>query len=202
VDPIGDLPSLPESRSNTPTDDNAPRTTLKTTPINGQDTPTKLPSQSAVPLKFIVGNRSRPSPPDFAQPPLHSPPTPREDSLVYPRPYRPNPTSWASEQEYRPLYLVENNRRRSSIQSWDQLPQEPSTNDTYRPPPDYSGTAHSVVVSSEFLATELFPIQERPSSPACGLICLFVSSPETEEERQARLDRENWGKAMKAMYID
>ena len=96
---------------------------------NLQEGPIKSPSQSAVPLKFIMGNRSVPSSPALARSsPLQSPVMQREESLAFPR-NRSRPTSWDSTKEYKPLYLVETNRRNSVVQ-----PNEPEENLPELPP--------------------------------------------------------------------
>jgi hypothetical protein len=118
VDPIDDLPDLPESRPETPEADRLSRErAMASVRKNVYDTtPMKSPSQSAVPLKFMMGNRSNPSSPGAVRSsPLQSPSTPAQESLQFPR-FRPRPTSWDSTKEYKPLYLVESNRRGSNVQ--------------------------------------------------------------------------------------
>jgi hypothetical protein len=117
VDPIDDLPELPDSRPDTPEPERITREkSLSTVRKNTQETLMKSPSQSAVPLNFLMRNRSQPSSPRFVRSsPLQSPAAPNEDSLAFPR-SRPRPTSWDSTKEYKPLYLVESHRRGSSAQ--------------------------------------------------------------------------------------
>jgi hypothetical protein len=108
------LPKLPDSRPDTPEADRIPRDrTTSSFRRSIQDTPAKSPSQSAVPLKFMMGNRSTPSSPGLSRSsPVQSPVTPRQTNLAFPRD-RPRPKSWDSTKEYKPLYLVESNRRAS-----------------------------------------------------------------------------------------
>lgn len=132
-----DLPSLPDSRPDTPEGDRLLREKATSSVRRSlQETPVKSPSQSAVPLKFIMGNRSIPSSPGLARSsPLQSPATPREDSLAFPRTNRPRPTSWDSSKEFKPLYLVESNRRGSNSQSREPeetLPSLPPSQPTSR----------------------------------------------------------------------
>ena len=135
VDPIDDLPELPESRPDTPEPERIAREkSLSTVRKNIQETPVKSPSQSAVPLNFLMRNRSQPASPRFIRSsPLQSPSTTAEDSLSFPR-SRPRPTSWDSTKEYKPLYLVESHRRGSSAQleMEDELPALPPSQQTSR----------------------------------------------------------------------
>jgi hypothetical protein len=135
VDPIDDLPELPESRPDTPEPERIAREkSLSTVRKNIQETPMKSPSQSAVPLNFLMRNRSQPASPRFIRSsPLQSPSTTAEDSLSFPR-SRPRPTSWDSTKEYKPLYLVESHRRGSSAQLEveDELPALPPSQQTSR----------------------------------------------------------------------
>ncbi|PMD39972.1 hypothetical protein L207DRAFT_529890 [Hyaloscypha variabilis F] len=135
TDPIDDLPELPDSRPDTPEPERVTRErSLGPTRKNIQETPMKSPSQSAVPLNFLMRNRSQPSSPRFVRSsPLQSPATPHEDSLSFPR-SRPRPTSWDSTKEYKPLYLVESHRRGSSahFEPEEELPELPPSQQTSR----------------------------------------------------------------------
>ena len=116
VEPVDDLPELPESRPNTPEAERISRDKSLSSIRRSQEVPMKSPSHSAVPLKFIMGNRSVPPSPGAARSsPLQSPAAVNQDSLASPR-NRPRPTSWDSTKEYKPLYLVESNRRGSTVQ--------------------------------------------------------------------------------------
>ena len=124
VQPLDDLPDLPDSGPDTPMADRLPREkAMSSVRKTIQETPMKSPSHSAVPLKFIMGNRSNPSSPSAVRAsPLQSPAATSQDSLQFPR-NRSRPTSWDSTKEYKPLYLVESNRRGSNVQY--QEPEEP-----------------------------------------------------------------------------
>jgi hypothetical protein len=135
VDPIDDLPELPESRPDTPEPERITREkSMSAVRKNIQETPMKSPSQSAVPLNFLMRHRSQPSSPRFVRSsPLQSPATPHEDSLSFPK-ARPRPTSWDTSKEYKPLYLVESHRRGSSAQMEmdEDLPALPPSQGTSR----------------------------------------------------------------------
>ena len=137
VDPIDDLPDLPDSRPETPEADRLSRERAMASVRKSvyDTTPMKSPSHSAVPLKFMMGNRSNPSSPGVVRSsPLQSPSTPAQESLQFPR-SRPRPTSWDSTKEYKPLYLVESNRRGSNVQQQEieeSLPALPPSQRTSR----------------------------------------------------------------------
>ncbi|THV45918.1 hypothetical protein BGAL_0437g00030 [Botrytis galanthina] len=106
-EPIDDLPKLPESRPTTP--ESEKRT----------ETPVKSPSQSAVPLKFVMGNRSNPASPIITRSTGNTPfptfhPSPIAESATIPR-SRSRPMSWDNTKEFKPLYLLETNRRGSFV---------------------------------------------------------------------------------------
>jgi hypothetical protein len=135
VDPIDDLPELPESRPDTPEPERITREkSMSAVRKNIQETPVKSPSQSAVPLNFLMRNRPQPSSPRFVRSsPLQSPATPHEDSLFFPK-ARSRPTSWDNSKEYKPLYLVESHRRGSGAQMEmeEDLPALPPSQGTSR----------------------------------------------------------------------
>ncbi|ATZ46100.1 hypothetical protein BCIN_01g07650 [Botrytis cinerea B05.10] len=83
-EPIDDLPKLPESRPTTPeSEKRTVSTPREKTPRNRkslQETPVKSPSQSAVPLKFVMGNR-----PNSASPVI----TRSTEELIDPLPHLP-----------------------------------------------------------------------------------------------------------------
>ncbi|KAF7906505.1 hypothetical protein EAF00_000784 [Botryotinia globosa] len=106
-EPIDDLPKLPESRPTTP--ESEKRT----------ETPVKSPSQSAVPLKFVMGNRFNPASPIITRSTGNTPfltfhPSPIAESATIPR-SRSRPMSWDNTKEFKPLYLLETNRRGSFV---------------------------------------------------------------------------------------
>ncbi|KAJ8069944.1 hypothetical protein OCU04_000350 [Sclerotinia nivalis] len=122
-EPIDDLPKLPESRPGTPeSEKRTVGTPREKTPRNRkslQETPVKSPSQSAVPLKFVMGNRSNPASPIMMRstgntpfPAFQSSPIP--ESAIIPR-SRSRPMSWDNTKEFKPLYLLETNKRGSFV---------------------------------------------------------------------------------------
>ncbi|TEY43920.1 hypothetical protein BOTCAL_0361g00010 [Botryotinia calthae] len=122
-EPIDDLPKLPESRPTTPeSEKRTVSTPREKTPRNRkslQETPVKSPSQSAVPLKFVMGNRSNPASPIITRSTGNTPfhtfhPSPIAESATIPR-SRSRPMSWDNTKEFKPLYLLETNRRGSFL---------------------------------------------------------------------------------------
>ncbi|QSZ35407.1 hypothetical protein DSL72_008277 [Monilinia vaccinii-corymbosi] len=122
-DPVDDLPKLPESRPATPeSEKRTVGTPREKTPQNRkslQETPVKSPSQSAVPLKFVMGNRSNPASPIITRSIGSTPfsafqPSLNAESTIVPR-SRSRPMSWDNTKEFKPLYLLETNNRRGSF---------------------------------------------------------------------------------------
>ncbi|KAF7893037.1 uncharacterized protein EAF02_000575 [Botrytis sinoallii] len=122
-EPIDDLPKLPESRPTTPeSEKRTVSTPREKTPRNRkslQETPVKSPSQSAVPLKFVMGNRSNLASPIITRSTGNTPfptfhPSPIAESATIPR-SRSRPMSWDNTKEFKPLYLLETNRRGSFV---------------------------------------------------------------------------------------
>ncbi|CAD6441631.1 6d15dbc5-8656-4ffe-8f41-9f889979efd5 [Sclerotinia trifoliorum] len=122
-EPIDDLPKLPESRPGTPeSEKRTVGTPREKTPRNRkslQETPVKSPSQSAVPLKFVMGNRSNPASPIMTRSTGNTPfPAfqfaPIPESAIIPR-SRSRPMSWDNTKEFQPLYLLETNKRGSFV---------------------------------------------------------------------------------------
>ncbi|KAH8648995.1 hypothetical protein BGZ60DRAFT_520920 [Tricladium varicosporioides] len=131
IESLDDLPGLPESRPTTPEAERLTREKTRSSMRRSlQETPVKSPSQSAVPLKFIMGNRSDrsgPSSPGLPRSsPMQSPIVPDFQSPMFPRTRQNRPKSFESK-EYRPLYLVESSRRESNVHVDDdsQLPALP-----------------------------------------------------------------------------
>jgi hypothetical protein len=166
VESIDYLPELPDSRPDTPETERLPRDkSLNSRRKSMQEAPVKSPSHSAVPLKFIMGNRSIPSSPGAVRSsPLQSPVVQNQDSLVFPR-NRSRPTSWDNTKEYKPLYLVETNRRNSVVQENepdDPMPELPPSQRTSRSSSELD--FHDAVVEQ---SPEQFPSdkQERFARP-------------------------------------
>ncbi|KAG4438134.1 hypothetical protein IFR05_006381 [Cadophora sp. M221] len=137
VEPIDDLPNLPDSRPDTPESERLAREKIRNTVRRTvQDSPMKSPSQSQVPLKFKMGgNRAiPPSPGASRSSPLPSPANPSQESLGFQR-HRSRPTSWDNSKEFKPLYLVESARRGSNVQLHaddEPLPELPPSQRTSR----------------------------------------------------------------------
>ncbi|KAI9734107.1 MAG: hypothetical protein M1818_007045 [Claussenomyces sp. TS43310] len=121
VQPGVDLPALPDSRPSSPKDgriDPRQRPVVATRKIE-HHTPTRVPSQSAIPLKFMMGGRSHPmSPGTGRSSPLASPATTSPNTIGLPR-ARSRPTSWEKTNEYQPLLLLDQSRRGSHLQPSD-----------------------------------------------------------------------------------
>ncbi|KAL5320712.1 hypothetical protein ACEPPN_011522 [Leptodophora sp. 'Broadleaf-Isolate-01'] len=137
VEPIDDLPNLPDSRPDTPESERLAREKIRNAVRRTvQDSPIKSPSQSQVPLKFKMGgNRAiPPSPGAGRSSPLPSPANPSQESLGFQR-HRSRPTSWDNSKEFKPLYLVESTRRGSNVQLHaddEPLPELPPSQRTSR----------------------------------------------------------------------
>jgi hypothetical protein len=211
LESFDELPGLPDSRPDTPEAERFPRERgLSSARKSLQDAPVKSPSQSAVPLKFIMGNRSVPASPGLARSsPLQSPIT-QQESLASPR-NRPRPTSWDSTKEYKPLYLVETNRRNSIVQHnkpEEPLPELPPSQSTSRSGsemdfhdavsdlgPDESSdelehSAHPLSIDTELPSTEARSelLDSQQSTPKAGMQPQDIESTrgiEQESDSQA-----------------
>ncbi|KAH6666561.1 hypothetical protein B0J14DRAFT_194180 [Halenospora varia] len=131
IESLDDLPGLPESRPTTPEAERLAREKARSSMRRSlQETPVKSPSQSAIPLKFIMGSRSDrsgPSSPGLPRSsPMQSPIVPDSQSSMFPRTRQNRPKSFESK-EYRPLYLVESSRGGLNVRVDDdsQLPALP-----------------------------------------------------------------------------
>jgi len=160
VEPNEHLPELPESRPDTPEAERISRDRTKSVVRRSlQETPAKSPSQSAVPLKFIMGNRSNPASPGLVRAsPLQSPATPNQESLAFPR--RSRPTSWDNTRDYKPLYLVESNRRLSAVQPTEEESTFPSL-----PPSEGTSGGSSQLDSDEFVSADEFAQEDSDTEP-------------------------------------
>ncbi|KAH6898782.1 hypothetical protein B0T10DRAFT_119179 [Thelonectria olida] len=114
-----ELPTLPESRPDTPPEERTRQRDMLTHKRHRsvQDTPVKSPSHTAIPIQLRLGQRSNPQSPvgRIASPVSFSSPVRVPDS---PR-RTPRPTSWDSTREFKPLYLLEHSRRAAPF---EQLP--------------------------------------------------------------------------------
>ncbi|WQF78226.1 hypothetical protein CDEST_03240 [Colletotrichum destructivum] len=158
---LEELPALPDSRPETPPEERRRQHETKTPKTHARkrsnmETPTRSPSQTAVPFKLRLGQRSAPSSPGtFGASPVSSPtvstapdvahtahitpPTPAASHAR--RPSRP--ISWESSREIKPLYLLEQARQESAAQSLEPPfdfpelpPSEPSSRES--PAPEFS----------------------------------------------------------------
>ncbi|CAG9970775.1 unnamed protein product [Clonostachys byssicola] len=147
--PVGtpeELPTLPDSRPDTPPEERAFR---RDRPFHNrrrsaQETPSKTPSNTAIPIQLRMGGRSGPSSPAlFKASPISSPvvgmaesPTRSSPTVVR------RPTSWDSSREFKPLYLVEHSRHISidaPILEADLPPLPPSESSARGSPPESEG---------------------------------------------------------------
>jgi hypothetical protein len=132
VEPSNDLPSLPETPPGTPPKiENVPPRDRSVGSSRRNELPAlaKTHSHSAIPIKYIMGNRSTPSSPGTVRaPPTTSPSTMSPDTLGFHR-ARPRPTSWDSTKEIQPLYLLDPSRRAPASQSTDSEVQSPVAED-------------------------------------------------------------------------
>ncbi|TID05140.1 Serum response factor-binding protein 1 [Colletotrichum higginsianum] len=158
---LEELPALPDSRPETPPEERRRQHETKTPKTHARkrsnmETPTRSPSQTAVPFKLRLGQRSAPSSPGtFGASPVSSPtvstapdvahtahitpPTPAASHAR--RPSRP--ISWESSREIKPLYLLEQARQESAAQSLEppfDLPELPPSEPSSResPAPEFS----------------------------------------------------------------
>lgn len=128
--PPEDLPSLPDSRPDTPPEERTLRRDFLThrRRRSTQDTPVKSPSTTAIPISLRLGQRhggppSSPGP--YRSSPSGSPVTTPESSRRSAR------ISWDSSREIKPLYLLEHSRQ-GSVENVPQIdlpalpPSEPS----------------------------------------------------------------------------
>jgi len=118
-EPATELPTLPDSRPESPLSTESVLHREKPTPTprksEHRHAAIKSPSISAVPLKFMLGNRSNPSSPGLARSsPITSPLAPGPDAVGFSRP-RPRPTSWEASREIQPLFLLDPSRRDSLL---------------------------------------------------------------------------------------
>ncbi|GJC83852.1 hypothetical protein ColLi_06690 [Colletotrichum liriopes] len=157
---LEELPALPDSRPETPPEERRRQHETKTPKTHTRkrsnlETPTRSPSQTAVPFKLRLGQRSTPSSPGtFGVSPVSSPTVPTAPDVTHvthvtpPTPAsharRPSrPISWESSREIKPLYLLEQARQESAAHSMEPPidfpelpPSEPSSRES--PAPEFS----------------------------------------------------------------
>ncbi|WDK13768.1 hypothetical protein CGRA01v4_05049 [Colletotrichum graminicola] len=155
---LEELPALPDSRPETPPEEWRRQHETKTPKTHSRkrsniETPLRSPSQTAVPFKLRLGQRSTPSssPGKFGPSPTSSPPVTTAPDATHDttptsgtnarRPSRP--ISWESSREIKPLYLLEQSRQESAAQSMEPPvdfpelpPSEPPSRES--PAPEFS----------------------------------------------------------------
>ncbi|KAF7536607.1 hypothetical protein G7Z17_g13022 [Cylindrodendrum hubeiense] len=134
----GELPSLPDSRPDTPPELRAFKHEVLTHQRRrSHDIPTKTPSHTAIPIQLRLGNRSSPQSPIGyrSSPPAGSP-------VVTTADYSPSssrrgirPTSWDSSREFKPLYLLEQSRNIPPLDEAE-LPELPPSEASERDSPE------------------------------------------------------------------
>lgn len=154
---LDELPALPDSRPETPPEERRRQHETKTPKTHARkrsnmETPTRSPSQTAVPFKLRLGQRSAPSSPGtFGVSPVTSPAVPTFPETTHITPPHPaslsrrpsRPISWENSREIKPLYLLEQARQESAAQSMEPPidfpelpPSEPSSRES--PAPEFT----------------------------------------------------------------
>ncbi|KAK1639091.1 hypothetical protein BDP81DRAFT_345358, partial [Colletotrichum phormii] len=154
---LDELPALPDSRPETPPEERRRQHETKTPKTHARkrsnmETPTRSPSQTAVPFKLRLGQRSAPSSPGtFGVSPVTSPAVPTFPETTHITPPHPaslsrrpsRPISWENSREIKPLYLLEQARQESAAQPMEPPidfpelpPSEPSSRES--PAPEFA----------------------------------------------------------------
>ncbi|KAK4181606.1 hypothetical protein QBC36DRAFT_361214 [Triangularia setosa] len=120
------FPSLPESRPNTPPQEQRTRSATVTSRRQGQGH-VRTPSRTAVPLPLVMGRRSVPSSPRVGR---SSPVQGAEQLYSPPKSRQARPTSWDLGTEYKPLWLIEKkageDKRGQNVADYPALPESES----------------------------------------------------------------------------
>ncbi|KAJ6445852.1 involucrin repeat protein [Purpureocillium lavendulum] len=135
-----ELPTLPDSRPDTPPDERNLKRGLIThrRRRSAQETPVKSPSRTAIPISLRLGSRASPSTPGsstFRSPPLDSPVSAPDSATRR----QARHISWDSSREIKPLYLLEHSRHSSADAVSQQTdfpelpPSEPSSRESPAP---------------------------------------------------------------------
>ncbi|TVY75898.1 hypothetical protein LSUE1_G009891, partial [Lachnellula suecica] len=218
-EPLDDLPDLPDSGPETPEAERLVKERSRSALRRSiQDAPMKSPSQSSIPIKFMMGNRSSPSSPGLVRSsPSQSPATGSHDSAAAFTRARHRPTSsWDSAREYKPLYLVESNRRSSQIQLEEEeatLPELPPSSRTSRSSSRLDPDDQAKGLGLDFEDSSFEPheparqlsidTQLASSDPSAGLLDSQQSTPKAgvqfhDADSQPRSPDENASKAIAA----
>ncbi|KAK4681458.1 hypothetical protein QC764_107530 [Podospora pseudoanserina] len=120
------FPSLPESRPNTPPQEQRTRSATVSSRRQGQGH-VRTPSRTAVPLPLVMGRRSVPSSPRVGR---SSPVQAVEQPYSPPKSRQARPTSWDMGKEYKPLWLIEKKggeeKRAPNVVDYPALPESES----------------------------------------------------------------------------
>ncbi|KAG5946060.1 hypothetical protein E4U60_004542 [Claviceps pazoutovae] len=118
---LADLPALPDSRPDTPPEERILKRDIYShrRKRSSQETPTKSPSSTAIPIALRLGQRHIASP---DSPGYHRPPSSGSPTTAPAATRRECRISWESSKEYKPLFLLEKTRR-SSVETGTMLPQ-------------------------------------------------------------------------------
>ncbi|KAI8203085.1 Deleted in azoospermia protein 2 [Colletotrichum sp. SAR 10_76] len=168
---LDDLPALPDSRPETPPEERRRQHEMKThvRRRSNLDTPHKSPSQTAVPFKLRLGQRSSPSSPGnlgHAISPMTSPTAPTAPENALSRRPSIRPFSWESSKEIKPLYLLEQARQEHAAQSTEPHvdfpglpPSEPSSRES--PAPQFALRENDVEYLRQLQASPFEPDELR-----------------------------------------
>ncbi|KAK2776465.1 involucrin repeat protein [Colletotrichum kahawae] len=166
-----DLPALPDSRPETPPEERRRQHEMKThvRRRSNLDTPHKSPSQTAVPFKLRLGQRSSPSSPGnlgHVISPMTSPTAPTAPENALSRRPSIRPFSWESSKEIKPLYLLEQARQEHAAQSTEPHvdfpelpPSEPSSRES--PAPQFALRENDVEYFRQLQASPFEPDELR-----------------------------------------
>ncbi|KAG6270391.1 hypothetical protein E4U48_003880 [Claviceps purpurea] len=118
---LTDLPALPDSRPDTPPEERILKRDIYShrRKRSSQETPTKSPSSTAIPIALRLGQRHIASP---DSPGYHRPSSSGSPTTAPAATRREGRISWESSKEYKPLFLLEKTRR-SSVETGTMLPQ-------------------------------------------------------------------------------
>ncbi|VBB72184.1 Putative protein of unknown function [Podospora comata] len=120
------FPSLPESRPNTPPQEQRTRSATVSSRRQGLGH-VRTPSRTAVPLPLVMGRRSVPSSPRVGR---SSPVQGVEQPYSPPKSRQARPTSWDMGKEYKPLWLIEKKggeeKRAPNVMDYPALPESES----------------------------------------------------------------------------
>ncbi|KAG6122663.1 hypothetical protein E4U14_005794 [Claviceps sp. LM454 group G7] len=118
---LADLPALPDSRPDTPPEARILKRDIYShrQKKSSQETPTKSPSSTAIPIALRLGQRHIASP---DSPGYHRPSSSGSPTTAPAATRREGRISWESSKEYKPLFLLEKSRR-SSVETGTMLPQ-------------------------------------------------------------------------------